>query len=234
MKNRRFQFGSLLLAASVLFGCGTSLGGILGDDDDRNDDRTSGVYGDELRGTVERVNTLDRVILVDAEGSYRNDLRNGSDGLVELRYDDRTVVEHEGRTYHPRDLEAGDRIIADLGSGSGGSYFAERIEVTYDVTQGDARGDDRYASDLRGTVRFVDLRDRIVEVEPIGSSTYGRDRDVVVVHFDDRTRVEFEGRRYTPENLERGDEVEIEISESGTRLIADEITVVRDARNARN
>jgi hypothetical protein len=51
---------------------------------------------------------------------------------------------------------------------------------------------------------------------------------VVVVHYDSSTIVEFEGRRYQPENLERGDEVEVELRDSGGRLLAEEILVVAE------
>lgn len=233
MKNlqRTGALGALLLSAAVLLGCGTSLGGILGDDGDRRSDDTP-VYGDQLRGTVERVDTYARVIVVDSDGSSNN-LRNG-DGAVELRYDDDTTVRHQGRTYEVRDLEPGDRIVAEL-ERSGSRLHAREIEVTYDVTQGDDTRDDRDSgADLRGTVRHVDRRDNVIELEPIGDDRgYGTGRDdLVVLHFDDSTPVEYEGRRYTAENLERGDEIEVEIRESGNRLIAEEIVVLRDSRTA--
>ena len=65
---------------------------------------------------------------------------------------------------------------------------------------------------------------------------YGRSRsgrsDVIVVHYDAQTVVEFEGKRYTPDNLERGDEVEVEVRDSNGRLMAEEILVVRDSRDS--
>jgi len=54
---------------------------------------------------------------------------------------------------------------------------------------------------------------------------------VVVVHYDSETVVEFEGRRYQPENLERGDEVQIDLRDVGGQLLAEEIQVVSDARS---
>jgi hypothetical protein len=234
---RSTSFLTTLAVAALLAGCGSSgVGDILGggrDTDDRNDPYRTG----DVRGTVESVNTLDRYLIVDVEGTgYRSDLRNGGDDEVTLYYDDRTRVEFEGRTYRPEDLERGDRIQADV-ERSGDRLFVADIEVLYDVTGGDANDrysqDDRYRDDdlstreLRGTVRYVDTRDRTLEIEPSSSSfSTGRNDDIVVVHYDSGTIVEFEGRRYQPENLERGDVVEIELSGSGSRLMAEEILVV--------
>ena len=39
------------------------------------------------------------------------------------------------------------------------------------------------------------------------------------------TVVEFEGRRYEPANLERGDAVEVQIRDSGGQLLAERILV---------
>ena len=74
---------------------------------------------------------------------------------------------------------------------------------------------DRDMTDLRGTVRTVDTRNQTVEIEPSSSSQYdssgshGRS-GVVLVQYDSSTTVQFEGRRYEPSNLERGDVVEIQ------------------------
>lgn len=233
---RSTSFLTALVAAVLLAGCGSSgVGDILGGgrDNDRYDPYQTG----ELRGTVERVDTLDRFIVVDAEGSYRSNLRNGND-QVTLYYDDRTRVEFEGQTFRPEDLERGDRIQADVEQ-SGNRLFVQDIQVLYDVTGGqDDRysQDDRYRDDvyadreLRGTVRYLNTRDRTLEIQPSSSGfTTGRTGDVVIVHYDSGTIVEFEGRRYQPENLERGDIVEIELSGSGDRLMAEEILVVGES-----
>lgn len=239
MKLQRISFLAALVAALVLTGCGSSgLGDILGggtssgggtSTNDPYEQNTGNV-----RGTVERVNTTERYIVVDREETSSN-LRNGGDDEVVLYYDDRTTVEHQGRTYTPNDLEAGDRILADVES-SGNRLRVEEIQVLYDVTSNttDDYEDDRYDNDngsydtrtqeLRGTVRYVDTRDQTLELEP----STGRS-GLVVVHYDASTIVEFEGRRYKPENLERGDRVEVEVRELNGRMIAEEILVVGEA-----
>ena len=232
MKLQRISFLAALVAALVLTGCGSSgIGDILGGGSSTSTTGNQNI--NNVRGTVERVNTTEQYIVVDAESTTSN-LRNGDDELV-LYYDDRTTVEHQGRTYRPADLEAGDRIMADVDS-NGSRLMVEEIQVLYDVTSNDT--DDRYDDDndndndvydtrtteLRGTVRYIDTRDRTLELEP----TSGRS-GVVVVHYDSSTIVEFEGRRYQPENLERGDRVEIEVRELNGRMIAEEILVVGEA-----
>jgi hypothetical protein len=236
MKLQRISFLAALVAALVLTGCGSSgIGDILGGGSSTGSS-TNDPYNQNInnvRGTVERVNTTEQYIVVDAESTTSN-LRNGGDDEVVLYYDDRTTVEHQGRTYTPNDLEVGDRILADVDS-NGSRLMAEEIQVLYDVTSTDT-DDDRWDNDndttyndtrtqeLRGTVRYVDTRDQTLELEP----STGRS-GVVVVHYDTSTTVEFEGRRYKPENLERGDRVEIEVRELNGRMIAEEILVVGEA-----
>lgn len=241
------SFLAALTAAVILTGCGSSgIGGVLGGGNDSGrttDNSTDDPYGqrvNEVQGTVERVNTRDRYVVVDVEASRYN-LRNGNEEVT-LYYDDRTDVEYQGRSYQPQDLEPGDRIRAEVDSGSS-RLLAEQIEVLQDVTGGDStgvlggydNGDDDYnvSQDLRGTVRSIDTRDRTLEIEPVRNSQFtSGSRDVVVVHYDGQTVVQFEGRRYTPDNLEQGDEVEVDVRNTNGRLMAEEIVVVRDSRDS--
>jgi len=252
MKNiiRSTSLLALLVAATLLTGCG-SMGGPYGGGPTTTD--RSGTYDpyeqslDNVRGTVERIDTRAQTIVVTPESTgYRNDLRNGNDQIV-LAYDSRTTVEFQGRTFRPEDLEPGDRILAEVASSSR-SYdrpLVDQIQVLYDVSSGasDNGGyntggyNDRYSTNLRGIVNYVDTRNRTIEVDTSargfssGGSTTGRS-GVVTVYYDSSTIVEFQGRRYQPENLERGDEVEIDTRDtSGGRLLANQITVVNDARS---
>jgi hypothetical protein len=54
-----------------------------------------------------------------------------------------------------------------------------------------------------------------------------------MVHYDAQTVVEFQGRRYQPENLEQGDVVEVSVRDSGGQLMAEQITVVRESQSGR-
>lgn len=255
--NRWPSLSAALVTTVLLTGCGSSgidiLGG--GSGNDRADDRYSRT-AEDVRGTVERVDTLDRRIYVNAENRSSTYLRN--DGRdrgreVVLYYDDDTVVEFEGQTYRVDDLERGDRIAADVEE-TGGRLRVRNIDVLEDATSGDRYSDrDRYRDDddrydddrdedtLRGTVRYVDSRARLLEVEPSRTSsgfstgTSGSRSNLVVVYYDTNTTVEFQGRRYQPENLEQGDVVEIDLIRAGTngRLMAEEIEVISDSRSGR-
>lgn len=235
MRVIRTSISTACFAAALLLGaCGsTGLDDILGGGTGGSSGGNS--IGD-VRGTVASVDTRNRVIVVDADPSYRADLRNGGNDEVALYYDDRTVVEFEGRRYDPEDLERGDRIAARIDE-SAGRLLAEQIEVLQDATggidSGAATGADTFG-DLRGFVRSIDTRDRTIELENIryerGFDSGGSRGQVVVVHYDPSTVVEFQGRSYSPENLERGDEVEVEVRDLGNRLLAEEIVVVNDVR----
>lgn len=236
--NRIPHLLTLALAALTLAACGSiGLPDILGGGGDR---RTTG-DAVTVRGTVERVDTSSRLIVVDGDARYN--LRNtGSGDRLTLYYDDRTTVVFEGRTYDPRDLERGDRIVADVDD-TGNRLIAERIEVTYDVTggTGGVYDDQRRLAELRGTVRSIDTRSRTLQLErasytsrfTTGTGTGTSGTDVVTVHYDAETVVEHEGRFYGPDSLERGDVVEVEVTDTGGRLIAERVELVRDVRAGR-
>jgi len=220
-----------LVVAALLAGCYTgSPGGYYGD---------HGGYGrnySDVRGTVESVNIRDRSIVVNREGGAYG-LRNGGPEEVVLYYDDSTTVEYQGRTYRPADLERGDRIAANVDP-SGDRLYAQDIQVLYDVSSYDnGAGPDQGTlgtSDLHGVVRYVDTRSRTLEIEPESDSRYSTGRSDVVVHYDSQTSVEYQGRNYAPENLDRGDEVEINLRDSGGgRLLAEQITVIAENQPTR-
>jgi len=249
MKNiiRSSSLLTALFLAILLAGCGS--GGILGGGNSggTTGGTTGGTYDpyernlDNVRGTIVRVDTGAQTIVVNPESTeYRSNLRNGDDEIV-LAYDNRTTVEFQGRTFRPEDLERGDRILAEVASTSR-TYdrpLVNEIQVLYDVSSGTADNgsynDSTADRNLRGTVRYVDTRNRTVEVETSSSRYFSSgstgQSGVVVVNYDAQTIVEFQGRRYTPENLERGDEVEIDVRDSGGRLLAEQILVVNDARS---
>ena len=233
---RSTLFPLALVAAALLAGCGsTGMGDVLGGGRTTNPNGSYDRLGSEVRGTVQRVSTRDRYVVVDEESGSRSNLRNGSQETY-VYYDDRTTVDYQGKSYRPDDLEVGDRITAQT-TRSGDRLLAENIQVLYDVTSGssdtyrndtyrnDTYRNDTLGSDLRGVVSYVDTRNRTVEVVPSRTdSNYSRS-DRVLVHYDSGTVVEFEGRRYEPANLERGDAVEVQIRDSGGQLLAERILV---------
>jgi hypothetical protein len=227
----RGKLFTALAGALLIAGCSSTLGDILGGG--RGDPYPTEDIG-EVRATVDQIDTRNRIIYVQDAETYRRDLRNAGREDLAIYYDERTLVEYDGREYRPQDLEPGDRIVAQVDVSGGNRVFAERIEVVYDVSSSGGSQSDVYG-DLRGFVRNVDTRDRELELENVrwnrrfDSGDYG-DRGVVVVEYDTSTVVEFQGQQYRPENLERGDEVEVQVRDLGQRLMAEEIVVVRDAR----
>lgn len=82
-----------------------------------------------------------------------------------------------------------------------------------------------YGSDLRGEVRRVDTRSRLIEVR-------SRDGRGVTAYYDGRTRVEYRGRGVGVSSLERGDEVSMRVRrDRGRYLYADHIYVTESARD---
>ena len=227
----RGKLFTALVGVLLIAGCSSTLGDILGGGS--GDPYPTEDIG-EVRATVDQIDTRNRIIYVQDAETYRRDLRNAGREDLAIYYDERTLVEYDGREYRPQDLEPGDRIVAQVDVSGGNRVFAERIEVVYDVSSSGGSQSDIY-SDLRGFVRNVDTRNRELELENVrwnrrfdpGDSSV---RGVVVVEFDSNTVVEFQGQQYRPENLERGDEVDVQVRDLGQRLMAEEIIVVRDAR----
>jgi hypothetical protein len=237
-------FAAALAAAALLTGCGSAgyyPGPVGGRGPDGTYDPTHDQRFSDLRGTVSRVDTRNRIIVVDREDTGdRYDLRNGGDRRQSyLSYDDSTTVSFQGRTFAPEDLEAGDRIAASLDQNdrndrydlrgpygqNGDRLFARDIQVLYDVSSGNGTTrDDRDATNLRGTVRSLDTRNRTLEIDRSG---YDLSNGPVLVRYDSATEVQYQGRRYSPENLERGDVVEIDVHrDGGGDLLAQQIVVV--------
>ena len=231
------QLLTLAVAALTLTACGSiGLPDILGGGGGSDDTRTTG-NALTVQGTVDRVDTGARLIVVD--GDTRYNLRNAGGDRLSLYYDSNTTVVFEGRTYNPADLERGDRIVADVDD-SGSRLMAERIEVVHDVTggTGSVYDDQRRLAELRGTVRSVDTYGRTLQLErasyvsgfTTGSGTGTSGSDLVTVYYDPETVVEYQGQFYGLDSLERGDVVDVRVSETGSRLVAEQIELVRDVR----
>ncbi len=226
---------TLLLAVPLLAACGSAgIGPILGGGTPTNTTA-------QLEGTVQRVDTTNRTITVADVSGVRSGLRNGGDTEV-LYYDNSTEVTYQGASYRPADLEAGDRIVAQVEE-SGNRLLADQIQVTYDVSSGGygtgsgvPSSTSGFDADLRGTVRSVDTRAHVLNLERTrygqgfdAGSTTG---DVVSVHYDSGTAVYYQGQTYDPSSLERGDVVDVDLRSTANGWWADAIRVVADVRAA--
>ncbi|MDI1253048.1 DUF5666 domain-containing protein [Thermomonas sp.] len=155
----------------------------------------------QLQGTVERVDPgYNRIFMV------VDDQRSGRAQRMEVRYDQRTRLVYQGREQSVEGLERGDVIRIDAVQ-SGLELWARSIELVRNVRDGGNSGG--YGNDLRGSVARVDTRARLIRLDGAG---YGND---VQVGYDARTTVEYQGRSYRPENLQRGDIVRIQARQVG-------------------
>jgi hypothetical protein len=245
-----------LAGVTLLAGCfATGSGEVRGRDRYRDRNAASAPRDDdenrvrEVQGTVERVDPLNHRIDV-TQGERIAD-------QLAIYYEPRTRAGHERRGRQPQDLRPGDRIRAEVLPTYGG-LMIQRLEVLSEARGGPApevreapvdrpapeiregpgdreapeireapesREDSRRAGHLRGTVRYVDTSARTLEIEP--SPGQGRP-DRVRVQYDDDTGVESQGKRYTPDNLQLGDRVEIDLRDDrdGKRLLAGQIVVI--------
>jgi hypothetical protein len=88
------------------------------------------------------------------------------------------------------------------------------------------------AYEIRGVVDSVDTNGRSVYLTNVSGLTNmlsnSGSGSTVRVYYDADTPVDYNGKTYRPEDLERGDEVTVRVDESGNRLMADRMTVTRD------
>lgn len=90
--------------------------------------------------------------------------------------------------------------------------------------------------EIRGVVDYVDSSTRSVYLTNVSgmtsmlSNSGSGSGNNVRVYYDNQTAVSHQGQSHRPEDLERGDEVTVRVSEStNNTLIADSVTVTRDA-----
>lgn len=227
MNNTTRGIAGLVLATSVLLlsGCVTpgGYGAYPGGGYGQPQQDYPSQYGSQVQGTVERVDPGYSRILIVVE-----DPRSGRAQQVEVRYDQQTRLIYQGREADITGLERGD-VIRFNAVQSGRELYARSIEVVRNVREGaygSGYGTDPYGSnygnDLRGSVALVDTRSRVIRLDGSG---YGNN---VQLMYDARTTVEYQGRSYRPENLQRGDIVRIQARQVGNnQWLAERIIVER-------
>jgi hypothetical protein len=89
--------------------------------------------------------------------------------------------------------------------------------------------------EIRGTVDRVDTNTRSVYLTNVSgmtsmlSNSGGTSGNATRVYYDNQTTVSYQGQNHRPEDLERGDEVTVRVSEStNNTLIADSMTVTHN------
>ena len=105
-----------------------------------------------------------------------------------------------------------------------------------DILGGGGSGSRNANYEIRGTVDYVDSSSRSVYLKNVSgmtsmlSNSGGGSGSSVRVYYDNQTTVSHQGQTHRPEDLERGDEVTMRVSEStNNTLIADAVTVTHDA-----
>jgi hypothetical protein len=91
-----------------------------------------------------------------------------------------------------------------------------------------------YTSSIRGTVDSVDTYGHSITL--INTSGYNSmlsgsngNGGTLRIYYDNNTSVTYNGQSYRPENLERGDQVDIQAAQNGNQLIAQSMTVTYNA-----
>ena len=226
MNTHKFKAAGALVTLLLLTACGSSGGGL--GDIFGGGGSSSDTYANEIRGRVDFVDTRDRSITLTNVSNYSANLypSGSTNNTVRVYYDDRTAVEYGGRTYNVTDLERGDEIAVNVEQ-SGNQLHARSMRVLYDsrgMTSGSGTGSNTgtYGSNVRGTIRYIDTNRREIGVD----RSYGG--DTVVVQYDANTYVTFNNQRYRPEDLERGDEIDVRVTDYGSgRLLAQDVMVTR-------
>src|SRR4051794_37762012 len=89
------------------------------------------------------------------------------------------------------------------------------------------------AYQIRGTVDSVDTRGQSVlltNVTGYNTNLNTGSSSSVRVYYDNRTTLNFQGQSYRPDQLERGDEVTVNVNQSGNQLIAETMDVTYNTR----
>lgn len=184
-------------------------------------------YGSSLRGTVRSIDTSRRTIELD----------RGYGSTVVVEYGVSTPVYFNNQTYRVADLERGDEIdirAQDLGSGR---FSAQDITVVRNVSGGTGTGtypSSNYST-IRGTVRNIDTGRRTIELESAnwisGFNTGAGTNSRMIISYPTNAGVEISGQMYPISGLERGDVIEVQVSNTGgSTYTADRIFLVRDVR----
>jgi len=187
-------------------------------------------YGTTVRGTVRYIDTARRTIEVD----------RGNGSLMYVEYETNTPIRYNNQTYNVTDLERGDEIevrFTDLG---GNRFRATDVTVLRNVSSGSMGSGSTSStnySTIRGTVRSVDTSRRTIELESATwtsnfNSGTGSNSSRVIVSYDTNTNVDVSGRLHPVSGLERGDVIEVQVSNpNATTPFAQRIYLVRDVNN---
>jgi predicted RNA-binding protein with TRAM domain len=97
---------------------------------------------------------------------------------------------------------------------------------------GSGSGTNTQSNLVRGVIDHVDANNRSIVLRNVSgySSMLSNSGSgsTLRVYYDNQTAVQYQGQDFRPTDLENGDEVEVRVTESGSQLMANTVTVVRD------
>jgi hypothetical protein len=185
------------------------------------------VYGSSIRGVVRYIDT--------SRGTIEVDRTSGSNVIVE--YATNTPVMYNNQSYRVSDLEVGDEVdirFRDLGNGR---VSAQDISVIRSISDNGSynNGTSNYAT-IRGTVRSIDTSRRTITLESTSWRTgfTGSASNLITISYDTGMNIDVNGQMQALSGLERGDVIDVQVSNNNSNLssyYAQRISLVRDARS---
>lgn len=208
---RNTTLAGAVIALVLLAGCASmDMGSILGGGSPQ-------ATTSEIRGTVDYVDTSNQFVAL-RDVTTTSGLASGTGTTTRVYYNTQTTVSYQNQTYRPDALERGDKIAATVEE-SDNRLLASSMTVTYNASG--TTSSSTTASTVSGTVRTVDTSRRQIELNRSG--TLG---DTLVIEYEADTPVTYQNRQYRPEELERGDEIDVRVRNlGGGRLLAESIAV---------
>jgi hypothetical protein len=126
----------LASAACSSNGLGDVLGGVL-----------NAPGAQQVSGNVQGVDTRSEMVFI----------RQNDGSSLGVRYDSRTEVVYQNRTYSVTSLENGDQVTARIVDNGNGNYYTDYIQVNSSVSDDGGYGNDAGAVyNLSGTIRQID------------------------------------------------------------------------------
>jgi hypothetical protein len=227
----RWLGGAIVAASLMLSGCVTGgyPGGTGGYPGSGGYPPSQGTYpgsgyptgSQRLLGTVEDIDPHQGRLMMSADAGGYGSSGYGS-SRVEVYFDGNTQLVYQGRVQAVEGLERGDRIDVEATQAQG-RLWARRIEVVQNVREGTGSA---YGGQLQGAVSAVDPGRRLITITQGGYS--GRREQV---YYDERTRVDYRGQSFRPEQLDQGDVVRVQARRIGNDWLAEQIWVEVDARS---
>lgn len=223
MKRTSVVFASIATLVLLLAGCGSGgIGDIFGNTPQASNYPSGST---DLFGTVSSVDSRNVYVSVNDYNGQRT---------VTVPYDSRTQVTYQGQTGRVSQLERGDQVSVRMTNNG----IADLITVTQSVSQSSSTypNTNPYPSStatgrVQGTVNYIDTQANLIQVNAsyvTGLRTSSS--STLTIYYDSRTRVLYQGKTYSPADLERGDQIDATTYNTGNGYLADTITVTRNIR----